>query len=229
MAPNVTNKGEKCKEKKFGWTGNQTLDPYITSQYSSMQEMSDLQLLNEEMDAKLILFFDTLTSLYQEQEKLNDQIKDGFWNMSRARYSMGVKFVGIDQIHEDDMQALTKVKVTEKEEEEMFAAFANVGITEDETSEVENVGVRKRNVGKSEKDSSLLDKKTTKKTKQQHDPMKWFGVLVPPSLRQCQKQFKSSLETTIAIANLKQKLLLLKSDYSDLKRRKAEITSKAGD
>ncbi|XP_062599745.1 coiled-coil domain-containing protein 115-like [Saccostrea cucullata] len=188
--------------------------------------MSELQLLNEEMDAKLILFFDTLASLYQEQEKLNDQIKDGFWNMSRARYSMGVKFVGMDQIHEEDMQASTKVKVTgEEEEEEMFAAFTSLGITEDETNEVENVGLRKRNVGNSEENSSPPDKKTTTKKKGQHDPLKWFGVLVPPSLRQCQKQFKSSLETTIAIANLKQKLLLLKSEYSDLKRRKAEMNS----
>ncbi|XP_062611205.1 coiled-coil domain-containing protein 115-like [Saccostrea cucullata] len=189
--------------------------------------MSELQLLNEEMDAKLIQFFDTLTSLYQEQEKLNDQIKDGFWNMSRARYSMGVKFVGMDQIHEEDMRASTKVKVTgEEEEEEMFAAFTNLGITEDETNEVENVGLRKRNVGNSEENTSLSDKKTTTKKKGQHDPLKWFGVLVPPSLRQCQRQFKSSVETIIAIANLKQKILLIKSEYSDLKRRKAEISSK---
>lgn len=185
--------------------------------------MTELQQINEELDTKLISFFETLSSLYQEQKKLNDQIKDGFWNMSRARYNMGIKFVGIDQIHEDDMCALTKVKVRE-DETEMFEGYSSLHAPE-ETQPVETVGLRKRNVGQSQEVSTPVGDDTASKTKKQHDPIRWFGVLVPPSLRQCQNQFKSSVETTIAIANLKQKLLGLKSEYLDLQKRKAEVAS----
>jgi hypothetical protein len=187
--------------------------------------MSELQQVNEQLDAKLILFFDVLTLLYTEQEKLEEQIKDGFWNMSRARYSMGVKFVGIDQIHQDKMSALTKVEVGESDAEDMFTAFTNVG-TEGEEAGVDTLGLRKRNLGQSQEKSSPADKDTPIKSKGQHDPIKWFGVLVPPSLRQCQNQFKSSLNTSIAVANLKQKLMCIKSEYLELQKRKLEISSK---
>lgn len=188
--------------------------------------MSELQQVNKQLDAKLISFFDILTLLYKEQEKLDEQIKDGFFNMSRARYSMGVKFVGIDQIHEDKMMALMKVEVGEVGKEDMFTAFSNVG-TEVEKEEVETLGLRKRNLVHSPKKSSPVEKETPTKPKAQQDPIKWFGVLVPPSLRQCQNQFKSSLNTSIAIANLKQKLLCIKSEYSELQKRKLEISPKA--
>lgn len=186
--------------------------------------MTELQEINEELDIKLVSFFETLSLLYQEQEKLSDQIKDGFWNMSRARYNMGVKFVGIDQIHEDDMCALTKVKVRE-DETEIFEGYCSLDAPR-ETPQVEAIGLRKRNVGQSQEVSTPVSDDTTSKTKKQQDPIRWFGVLVPPSLRQCQNQFKSSVETTIAIANLKQKLLVLKSEYLDLQKRKAEVASK---
>lgn len=186
--------------------------------------MTELQEINEELDTKLISFFETLSSLYQEQEKLNDQIKDGFWNMSRARYNMGLKFVGIDQIHEDDMFALTKVNVRE-DGTEMFEGYSSPGASE-EIQQVETVGLRKRKVGQSQEVSTPVIEDPASKAKRPHDPIKWFGVLVPPSLRQCQKQFKSSVETTIAIANLKQKLLVLRSEYLDLQKKKAEVASK---
>lgn len=187
-------------------------------------QMEELQEVNQKLDAKLISFFETLSSLYQEQEKLNDQMKDGFWNMSRARYNMGVRFVGMDQIHEERMQALTKVKV-EEEGTDVFEGYSSLSVSE-ENIQVETVGLRKRNVGQSPEPSPpLVSPDPSTKTKRQHNPIKWFGVLVPPSLRQCQNQFKSSVETTIAVANLKQKLMQLKSEYVNLQKKKAEMTS----
>lgn len=40
-----------------------------------------------------------------------------------VRYNMGIKFVGIDQIYEDDMCVLIKVKVRE-DEIEMFEGYS---------------------------------------------------------------------------------------------------------
>ena len=35
-----------------------------------------------------------------------------------------------------------------------------------------------------------------------HDPLKWFGILVPQTLRQSSQCFEKALEMTLEIANL---------------------------
>lgn len=45
----------------------------------------------------------------------------------------------------------------------------------------------------SSSDGPTESAKTTNDTQKLHDPLKWFGVLVPPSLRSSQAQFKSAV------------------------------------
>merc|ERR1719188_741712 len=66
-------------------------------------------------------------------------------------------------------------------------------------------GVRRRKGEKDEDEDDDTDKKD-KKSKTAKDPLKWFGVLSPPSLRQSQTSFKSAVELSIDIANLQSEM-----------------------
>ena len=48
------------------------------------------------------------------------------------------------------------------------------------------------------------------------DPIRWFGVLVPGSLKQSQTEFKKSTELAVTIGNLQTKLEKLRKNYKRL-------------
>ncbi|XP_064643306.1 coiled-coil domain-containing protein 115-like [Lineus longissimus] len=52
------------------------------------------------------------------------------------------------------------------------------------------------------------------------DPITWFGVLVPQSLRQSQKDFQRGIEMCGDIVNLQEQLLSLKDDFHKLAAQK---------
>lgn len=97
-------------------------------------------------------------------------------------------------------------------------------------------GLRKRNVtekeGKDTDDekidelSSRVEELGIKKgqgSPKKHDPLKWFGVLVPQSLRVAQSQFKLAAELSCDAASLKAKLVHLQGTIRRLLRRKEDI------
>ncbi len=43
-------------------------------------------------------------------------------------------------------------------------------------------------------------------TKNGHDPLRWFGVLVPPTLRQSSECFKRAAEIAVECANLQNEM-----------------------
>ena len=61
---------------------------------------------------------------------------------------------------------------------------------------------------------------------QRSDPLKWFGLLVPDSLRKGQKSFQCAINDIILVANSKKKLGRLICDFMALKERKRQLVSK---
>jgi len=64
------------------------------------------------------------------------------------------------------------------------------------------------------------EKRGTKVSKRNSDPLNWFGVLVPQALRQSQHQFKRATEQCCHLATLKGHLLKLRTDQEVLMKRK---------
>ena len=60
--------------------------------------------------------------------------------------------------------------------------------------------------------------KPQEKPDSRRDPLKWFTVLPPPSLRQTQRSFRRAVETAIAIANAKAKMQDAREQYESLRR-----------
>ena len=103
----------------------------------------------------------------------------------------------------------------------------------------ENLGeVRRRKVrskeGNYEKDNLLDSKKAEgeltenvdeRSVKKLTDPLKWFGVLVPSCLRQCQQEFKSSCQLLCEIAELECRVNRIVCSYNKLKELKYALKS----
>ncbi|XP_033763141.1 coiled-coil domain-containing protein 115-like [Pecten maximus] len=191
--------------------------------------MDSSKEIEEKLDGLVLEFFSTLEDLYKAQSCLNEEMKNGFLQMSRARYNMGAKAISQSQYDEHKMAA--SVKVVIDDDNKGGNAFVINNVTRSVKSEipekdtaVETVGLRKRNVQKSEQDTEEKEPANQKDKnpgetnisvdkKRLPDPLNWFGVLVPQSLRQSQASFKQAVEQAVNIANLKLKIAELRKDY----------------
>lgn len=193
-------------------------------------------------------FFDNLERLNEKREYLNAAIRDGHFNLSKARYSMGNKSVGALQYsHKMDCALYHIGDVDSKEKfdntcvtfeldkflpgKAMQASKADI----DEKDEERNV-LRRR---KPQKSDSLTEEITgieelslSKDDKLSlegsingcvQDPLKWFGILVPGCLRTGQKNFQTAIELSCEMVNLETKLKEIIEKFKALKTRKREF------
>ena len=110
----------------------------------------------------------------------------------------------------------------------------------DEKISAPDSSVRKRNIPKdeSEEDFTLLtnsvqdiqlDSTNSAVKKKPKDPIKWFGLLVPQTLRQSQTRFKSAIELTVELANLESQYRSLQVKYKDLLKEKKRLKDLDGE
>jgi hypothetical protein len=101
------------------------------------------------------------------------------------------------------------------------------------------MGLRKRNVPSDEatvKDSGDVtrgeDKCNSNENRSRsaaHDPLRWFGVLVPRPLKQSQLAFQNGIELACRIASLQSSLLDLRENYMKLLQEKRRLSSVSSD
>ena len=201
-----------------------------------------LEDINETLDELLLEFFEKLETLESLRNDLTSAMRHGFLSMSKARYSMGNKAVGEMQ-YARSMTASTFVVEEEScsnsknDEKELNpdlsgfeVVFDGVKMENELCKEVENVtenkssGLRQRGAGKNHqgKDTQELIESEIgiSSRKKSTDPLKWFGVLVPTSLRDCQREFKTACCLSFEIAQLEQEVNTIMNDYLNLKEKK---------
>ncbi|XP_053500052.1 coiled-coil domain-containing protein 115 [Ictalurus furcatus] len=197
------------------------------------------------LDQQLLQFMDQLEILEEKRQKLNTLIEEGWFNISKARYSMGNKRVSALQ-YASDMEPL--VHVYESQTEKGDAEFKCVR-TEDKAEElresdiVETIGpaeggLRRRvNIknkeNKEEKDTSKDEcekepqfNSTSEKSPCQHqDPLKWFGILVPQNLKQAQTAFKEVITLAAEISTLQSAIVKTRLEMQSQMKDKQKIVS----
>jgi hypothetical protein len=150
---------------------------------------------------------------------------------------MGIKAVGIEQCDETKMSALLTVKVTD----DNIFTVENGDVHDLETDlsdldlkksdESSRSTVRRRNVKKTDveqehieevpaRNDEICDENKISIDRRKVDPLRWFGVLVPLSLRQSQSDFKAAASMALDIATLKTKLQSLGQKYKSLLKTK---------
>lgn len=117
--------------------------------------------------------------LIEEKININVQmekiLRDGYIELAKAKYIRGKESISVLQIPVDDDRVVTLFELETKLTEETGKIVPNFDI-------------------------SL--KKLDKIGNEIQDPIKWFGVLVPQSLRIAQKRFQESLYLIVRAANI---------------------------
>ncbi|XP_026223869.1 coiled-coil domain-containing protein 115 [Anabas testudineus] len=188
-----------------------------------VSELEESSLL---LDEKLLQFMDQLELLEEKRATLNSLIEQGWFSMSKARYSMGNKQVSALQ-YASEIEPLVHVHTRTLDSGDLGFCTERLSQSKESGKDVTSVedigpqeeGVRRRNKPKKnikekeandkasgEKASEVIPEKQIDQNPQQ-DPLKWFGILVPQSLKQAQSSFKQVIELSAEIATLQTAVL----------------------
>ena len=130
--------------------------------------------------------------------ELENLLRKGHIELAKARYIQGKENVGILQIPNEEFQMKSLFNLQSFPENEKL--IENI---DEETSATHfYISLRK------------LDKDD--KTEPQ-DPIKWFGVLVPQSLKTAQKHFQQAVYVAVELANIQAQLLHISKKLVTLK------------
>lgn len=193
----------------------------------NMDDNDNLQKLDE----LLLQFFEIYEILLKRRDELKIVMKNGFLAMSKARYTLGNKSVGELQ-YSQNMAASSTVIMEEDRSCSRGVGFKMA--THDDSSERElesgkkarqstsEGGLRHRNISKNSSNMTgeIDHGRETSREKKHVDPLNWFGILVPSSLKECQSEFKTACQLSCNIAQLEQELRNIINEFCKLKRRK---------
>ncbi|XP_059805576.1 coiled-coil domain-containing protein 115 [Hypanus sabinus] len=201
--------------------------------------------LCERLDEELLRYLEEMEQLDDRRERLQRLMEQGWLSLSKARYSMGTKWVSSLQ-YGSEMVPLARVDVSQKEDghydfrvERVDSGEQTGGTITEKHLEIEEIGpkeqeeaplVRRRR--KPEGGGEVCTPQASEEDRERpsrpggpplaRDPMKWFGVLVPHSLRLAQASFKEVMELAAEVATLQSRISKTKSRYRDLLRQKQE-------
>ncbi|XP_074103515.1 coiled-coil domain-containing protein 115 [Cotesia typhae] len=130
--------------------------------------------------------------------QLENQMRDGHIELAKARYIRGKESVGLLQIpQEDTINSLFNLETK---------------YTNDDTN---------KSISTVNFDISMKSKDNI----ENQDPIRWFGVLVPQSLKQAQKKFQESIYISAKIANIDAELETIRKDFDESKKLKNNLVN----
>ncbi|KAM6977794.1 coiled-coil domain-containing protein 115 [Aplochiton taeniatus] len=186
------------------------------------------------IDDKLLRFMDQLELLEEKRDRLNTLIEQGWFTMTKARYSMGNKQVSALQ-YGNEMEPLVNVHTRALENGETeFHVERMVQSCPDDinkySSPVEDIGPKEEGVRRRTKNIHLAQNERTNESSKtgltagvdtsvsksdhnpQQDPLRWFGILVPQSLKQSQSSFRQVIDLSAEIATLQCSVLITRNE-----------------
>ncbi|KAM7312284.1 coiled-coil domain-containing protein 115 [Ixodes scapularis] len=190
----------------------------------------DETCLEEALDVALESSVDAIETTLQLREHLNELLEAGLIELARARFAMGNRgAVSALQLHLGDMKASRTVlsQVDERDRQPYFKLLVSA---DDEAAPAnDKTDTARRRHGGDGDDQAFPDEVSDKGSDEEEstataagpspsgDPLKWFGVLVPASLRRSQKCFAQALEVLTDVANEQVKLSSALDRYEKLR------------
>ncbi|KAJ4357371.1 uncharacterized protein N0V89_001946 [Didymosphaeria variabile] len=179
------------------------------------------------LDDLLERYLLTLDAYQKAQQQLTRHLSSGYLDLARANFTNNARARYGQDYYDERMQASRKIAVTEEEGNAIFSIECSVKESKaktEESSSPDADSAATKETGPSaeadtdgEKDSTTSDKPASKaddptekdeeKKSPSNDPIRWFGVLVPPALRSAQASFVSAVEgPVVEISNLVKEL-----------------------
>ncbi|XP_078088269.1 vacuolar ATPase assembly protein VMA22 [Mustelus asterias] len=221
-----------------------------------MEADRELESLCERLEEQLLRYLQEMESLSEKRQRLEALMEQGWFSLSKARYSMGNKWVSSLQ-YGPEMVPLAQVDVSLQEggrcgfqvERVDCGEAKRTGALQEEQKEIVEIGtreqVRRRKSRWKEDEEQKLSCEDEVASRSQtlkestgeeetpaeqkdgrrpcQDPIRWFGVLVPQSLKIAQASFKEVIEVAAEVATLQNSLLSTKEEYQALVRQKHTV------
>ncbi|KAH7405743.1 hypothetical protein DE146DRAFT_779065 [Phaeosphaeria sp. MPI-PUGE-AT-0046c] len=173
--------------------------PLETERSEPGSQAADREALVARLDVLLEKYLHTIDAYQKAREQLAKQLASGYLSLAQANFqNRNGSHYGQDN-YDERMQAIRRVDIqaddTAKaaEEEVSFVVVSDqppVPNAKGSSSEEP-----KDKSADSEKPSGSTDE--SKKASRAVDPMRWFGILVPPALRSAQSSFINAVEGSI--------------------------------
>ncbi|XP_060108393.1 coiled-coil domain-containing protein 115 isoform X2 [Heteronotia binoei] len=191
----------------------------------------------EELDQTILHLFDVLESLQTKKESFNRLVEQGWFSLSKSRYAMGNKSVSALQ-YGHQMTPLVRVNTGKNKNGQVeFRVVSEAADSAkpkaDNTTTIEEIGPsdqalrRRKGAGKPEapaQPQEEISQPAEKLGKQ--DPLTWFGILVPQSLRQAQKTFQEGIRLAAEIASMQSEIETTRRQYRGLLEEKRRLLAK---
>lgn len=157
----------------------------------------------EALDAALLELLEALEALHRHRGRLHGALREGWLSLSQARYALGCPRVSALQ-YGATMEP--RVRVLPRQDPGGAPRFEEVpgqgGDPEDVSPQLGggHGGLRQRRG--QEENSGPPPQKNPPPRRPPQDPLTWFGVLVPRSLRQAQGSFVEGVTLAVELAGL---------------------------
>ncbi|XP_006196121.2 coiled-coil domain-containing protein 115 isoform X2 [Vicugna pacos] len=174
--------------------------------------------LRAQLDSLLLQLLGDLEELEAKRAALNARVEEGWLSLSKARYNMGAKSVGPLQ-YASRMEPQVRVGTSEAQD-----ALQKFWLVRAGTQTPEEVGPR---------EAALRRRKGLTRTPEPdpspapQDPLNWFGILVPHSLRQAQASFREGLQLAADMASLQSRINEGRSQVRGLQEKLKQLEPRA--
>ncbi|KAH7079300.1 hypothetical protein BKA63DRAFT_563941 [Paraphoma chrysanthemicola] len=160
---------------------------------------SEKDALVAKLDQLLEKYLHTLDEYQKAREQLSKQLSSGYLSLAQANFqNRSTTHYGQDS-YDERMQATRWVNVRGDEDESaterILFSIASQGDVVADSKETNSTQTEKEE----ETDSNANDAKssTEQSAAKARDPLRWFGILVPPALRSAQSTFTAAVEGPI--------------------------------
>lgn len=198
-----------------------------------------LEEICSRLDEALLEYLNLISNYQENWQQISKDLEGAFMQLAHAKYTMGPGRLTQDQ-YDGRMQAATRILISqnlgvEEEKKHYNHQFSLISgylendeniIDESESSQIidSSSTLRRRNVKELEtKTDNTAKTDKPQKKKIIRDPLHWFGLLVPPSLRDSQKHFKQGLVNMVNLLNLRNEILEKEAQYKIMKQEKEKI------
>ncbi|KAL6761687.1 hypothetical protein V8C86DRAFT_806787 [Haematococcus lacustris] len=187
----------------------------------------------EGREAAFIAMMDAAEMYTLKRQALEASLKKGIFNISQARYAMGGRALGQTQYDMESMLASVHVLLEPGQGLEHAPVSMKLMMEEPcsaNSSRPQQLGSGpqthpKAREGSPEQEGEGVAQEQGKGHAQDQgpgqdmghepgcqpcqgkDPLRWFGVLVPPALRAAQAEFRAAVREAVEVANAQQRLL----------------------
>ncbi|XP_063150108.1 coiled-coil domain-containing protein 115 [Candoia aspera] len=188
----------------------------------------------EELDRVILHLFDALEMLQTKREAFNSLVEQGWFSLSKSRYAMGNKSVSTLQ-YGHQMTPLIRIETSKREDgqTEFQVITEDASQRKDESpAVVEEIGpseqVLRRRKGPGKAEDVAQPQNTASPPAEilgHQNPLNWFGILVPQSLRQAQKTFREGIHLAAEIASIQSEIEATQNYYQSLLEKKQKLVA----